>query len=231
MIITLDEVVKRVQDALEDPSGSFFTKDYLLSTINQKWDKLNVRLMLLNLKYQEQQVVIADLPANTVDLSAYQAAGQPLANMIRPKKIEWKLMNALDTTYDEADRMETLPDVDPGTQGIVAWVWRASIVRTTPSSIDITARVTFDTMNANLVDANDNIIAGTTHILAAQVADMVSFKRGNEKLSAKLATEAQEAMEDFEVLCVMARQGIVERVPRMSQRSRFNRRMPIAITS
>lgn len=229
MLVDLDDIAKRTAALLDDPSQSDFDRDYLLPFINQRWDSLNVTLMMLGLKYTEQIVVLnpnnAGLPANTTNLSVYQAAGQALASLMLPKKVEWKLVGDPDTAYKEAAKMDVMPDLDPTTQGISAWVWRNSTLYISPSSIAIVVRVTFEAMSTTLVDPTDNVYRGTMHIIALRVAELVWFIRGNKDMSIKMQQDAQAAEDDFEVLCVMSNQKIVRRFGRMSRRNRLKRRV------
>ena len=99
MLITLDEVIKRVQDLMDDPGGRFFTKEYVLTAVNQVSDEFNVKLQMIGLKYLDVVAVITPFAANTANFNAYQVAGQPLANMMLPKFIEWRLPTDLDINY------------------------------------------------------------------------------------------------------------------------------------
>lgn len=222
MQIDLDSMVKKIQENCQDATGQWCTKSYIINTINIKADDLAAELSMLGLGYDEQRVVIT-LPATTGDLSAFQATGQPLANMIRPKYIEWKLTTDPDTSYEDASPVDRLPDVDTDAIGIEAYTFLQSIVQVTPSSQPLTVRVTAIVMRANLVDDDDSVIAGTQAILCYRISSTVLTRRGNTGLAATNMADGDKAWGNFELLCVKLNQGRTRRPKRCSGRGRgFN---------
>lgn len=93
--MAVQDIVDRVQTEIEDLTGesnsSWTDPDYIIGKLRTVGDDIAVRLQLLDLNYNTQEVILAAIPANTIDLSSYQASGQPLAEMIVPKTIEWRL--------------------------------------------------------------------------------------------------------------------------------------------
>lgn len=221
MQVDLGSLLTKVQSLVEDPTGQWCTKPYMLATVALAWDDLSTELSMLDLGYDEDIAVIENVPANLTDLSPYQAQGQPLANIMRPKLLEWKLPTDPDTSYDDAAPVDRLPDRDPGAQGIAAYTFRKQIIQITPSSVPVTIRVTSVVMNVTLIDDNDTVIAGCQSILAYRVSEKINARRGNPQLAGENKTDGDAAMGTFELLCVRLGQRKVRRFGRAT--SRFTR--------
>lgn len=205
MIITLNEVCKRVQDALSDPSGSQFTTASLITPVNQCFDDLSNEISQLELSYERVVAVINPFPAGTTDTSAYEADGGSLQAINEPELVEYKLVGEDDTQYKKVDRVDKVDDVAAGTPGITSYEWRGGVVYVSKSSVDVILRIRFQAMSTNLVDATDKVTRGVTNVLAYKVAEYVAGKRGGDngtKLAQRYGAKAQAALDNFLVMAV-----------------------------
>jgi hypothetical protein len=215
MLWNVDDVVRRTAVLMDDPAMTEFDKDYTIPFLNQRWDDISTELSMLGLDYQEVTAIIADLPPNTTDLSAYMQDNQPLMSMMLPRRIQWKPIGTDDTEYQDAVMVEDLDDFPPGVIGIPQWAWTGGNVLLVPSSVDVTLRVRFDAMSATLVDPEDQTIRGVTNILAYKTAELIYSIRGNDALSKKMADLGLESLDNFERAAVMRDQAKLRRVPPM----------------
>lgn len=108
-------IITRVQDALEDAGSAWTNADYICSALSIVNDDIEQELENLGLNFDTQVIILPSVPANTVDLSAYQAEGQPLSGMIMPKVVEWRLAGQNQEMWTEVDPVDKVIDTDTGT--------------------------------------------------------------------------------------------------------------------
>jgi len=117
--MTVQDIITRVQTELEDAtgeSGSDWTDaDYIIGKLVTIGDDIAIRLQLLDLDYSTVEVILANVAANTIDLSAYQANGAPLAMMILPKSVEWRIVGQNQQQWTPVQRVDKVIDTDTGT--------------------------------------------------------------------------------------------------------------------
>ena len=103
-------IITRVQteigNATGEPDSDWTDADYILAKLATLSDDIANRLELLDLNYATVEVILPAVPANTVDLSAFQASGQPLAMMILPKSIEWRLVGESEEDWSFAPQVD-----------------------------------------------------------------------------------------------------------------------------
>jgi hypothetical protein len=124
--MTVQDIITRVQSELEDAtgeSGSDWTDaDYIIGKLVTIGDDIAIRLQLLDLNYSTVEVILPNVAANTVDLSAYQANGAPLSMMILPKSVEWRLVGENQQQWTFAQQVDKVIDTDTGTGEGIAGV-------------------------------------------------------------------------------------------------------------
>jgi hypothetical protein len=117
--MNVQDIINRVQTELEDATGEsgadWTDADYILGKLQTLSDDIAIRLQLLDLNYNTQEVILPNIPANTVDLSAYQASGGPLSQMILPKSIEWRLVGENQQEWQFVPQVDKVIDTDTGT--------------------------------------------------------------------------------------------------------------------
>src|SRR5579871_4165110 len=93
--MAVQDIITRVQNELEDLTGesssSWTDPDYILGKLVTVGDDIAVRLQLLDLNYNTQEVILFNIPANTTSLASFLQTGGELAEMILPKSVEWRV--------------------------------------------------------------------------------------------------------------------------------------------
>lgn len=217
-LLNVGDVVSGVAALLDDPSQTEIDKDYVIPFINLRWSNLIVNLAMLGLQYSEEMVV-TDIPANTVSLSSLMLAGGVLQSLMEPIGIEWKLVGADDTTYAPAAQKLELDDFPQGTVGIQQYSWQGGTILTVPSAQPVTARIKFNAMSTTLVDPTDGMIRGVGDILAYRVAEVIYPIRGNAPMGAQCKAWGDAALDDFIAMSVMRSQTIAQSIPSTHRRN------------
>lgn len=217
MLWNVDQVVRGIAACMDDPAMTEFDKDYLLPFINLHWQDLSNELSMLGLTYQEFRVEVPYAAGSTNLDDAMQDSG-PLGSLMLPKRVEWKLAGAPDTTYVEARNVDELDDYDSGLVGIPEVWWAGGSIQTPASSVDLTLRVTFLAMSTNLVDPNDSMVRGASNVISYKVAGFIYSIRGNDPLAAKMEQRGDDAQDTFERMAVMRDQATLRRCPPMHPR-------------
>src|SRR5580692_7855175 len=96
-------IITRVQDALEDAGSAWTNADYITSALSIVNDDIEQELQNLGLNFDTQVIILPNVPAGTTDLSAYQADGEPLSGLILPKVIEWRLAGQNQMDWEEVE--------------------------------------------------------------------------------------------------------------------------------
>jgi hypothetical protein len=179
------------------------------------------KISVIDTARDEVVAEIANVPAGTADLSAYQAEGQALDSMIVPTKVEWKRVGEDETRYSKVAMVEELPDVQDGTEGIAACEWRGGTIFVTESAIAVDLRIRFKAYSLNFVDPTDGMMRSAGNIIAYNACELMCSPtvRNNPQGMAYFRQKGQEAKDNFEVLCVKRKQGIVKRFGRLSGRT------------
>src|SRR6185503_6525140 len=118
-----------------------------------------------------QDVILPNVPKNTTDLSAFQAVGQPLASMILPKSVEYRLVGQNQEQWNTVQNVDKVIDTDTGTgeedvavasdnQAIVSWEWRGGIIYISPAAQPVDIRVRFQGIAIQLNSDNVQQVAG-----------------------------------------------------------------------
>lgn len=116
---TVQDIINRVQTELEDATGTSGTDwtdaDYILGKLATLSDDIAIRLELIDLNYNTREIILGNIPANTISLYAYQAYGQVLSQMLIPKSLEWRLVGENQQQWTMVPQVDKLIDTDTGT--------------------------------------------------------------------------------------------------------------------
>jgi hypothetical protein len=201
------DIVGRVQKLFEDEQEAWCDKGYVLGWLAMYSEDLESYLENLDLSYDEQIVVILNVPANTTDLSSYQTEQQPLENMMLPISLEWKLTGENNLQWHPVDPTDKIIDTDASLDGqpvasnivgILSWVWQNSTVKLSPSSVAVDLRIGAEMLPAVVNIDNSAYIKGMTNVLAYGIAGMICDTRGGAglaKLSIKFGDRHQKALD------------------------------------
>ena len=120
--------IQHVQRELDDPGGKAYTVAVVLPEVAQAYKDVMAELTALDLSFDDVVAILSNVPANTSDLSSYQAAGMELENMVSPTSLEWRLVGESDENFRPVKRVDKVKDASPSEQGIISWEWRKSVI-------------------------------------------------------------------------------------------------------
>src|SRR4051812_14125173 len=153
----------RAQAALSLAYGADSTYadyDYIIKFIAFRNDDLSNRFQSLGLNFDTQVVVLTAVPANTTDLSAYQADGALLQNLVIPESsdgsspLEWRVTGQSDLSWMPVPWTGKVIDTNTATSGnpvaslsasVDSFEWRAGIMYISPCNqiVDLRVRGSF----------------------------------------------------------------------------------------
>jgi len=141
---TVQDIINRVQTELEDAtgeSGSDWTDaDYILGKLATLSDDIAIRLELIDLNYNTNEIILPNISANSIDLSAYQQYGQVLAQMLIPKSMEWRLVGENQQQWTPVRQVDKIVDTDMGTgegQPAVSTLTQSAVAATGSQTVDV----------------------------------------------------------------------------------------------
>lgn len=209
-LLDVADVTQGVATLMDDPSQSEIDQDYVLPFLNLRWANLIVNLAMLGLQYAEEQAILS-IPAGTTSLTNFMTAGQPLASLMSPVDMQWKLKGAPDEQYDDVDPVRELDDLPPSPT-IQQYAFKGGSIFITPSSVDTVLRVNYKAMSTRLVDPTDDMIRGVGDIIAFRTAELMLAVRGNP-LKVDMKTYGDDALEDFCAMSVLRDQSNFNVIP------------------
>lgn len=214
--MNVQEIIRRVTVELEDLAGDDWTDpDYILGKLSVVGDDIAARIDNLNLNYDTQDVILPNVPKNTVDLSAFQGVGQPLASMILPKSVEYRLVGQNQEQWNPVQNVDKIVDTDTGTgedgatvasdnETVVSWSWIGGILQISPCSLPVDIRVRFQGIAIQLNSDNAQQIAGMTNAHVYKVCEKICASRGGQ--TNEMVTYFRDcfnrSIADFEMLAV-----------------------------
>lgn len=139
----------------------------------------------LDLSYETAVILLPDVPAGTTDLSGYQADGKPLANMVEPTALEWRLVGDTDLSWRPVPPQDRVTDVlapsagEPSaTQGVASYEWRGGVIFISASSVDVDIRVRCEELPAVLNSDSTQYIKGMENVLVYAACEHIAANRG-----------------------------------------------------
>lgn len=203
-------VISRVQALFEAAGQSWCDKDYVVGFLSIHNEDVELELSALGLSYEEQDIILPAVAAGTTDLSAFQANGQPLGDMMSPYSLEWKRPQDPVTCFANVERVDKVIDVNPNAQieGIESYSWKGGIIQISPSSIACDIRVGCELLPDVFQSDSDNYIKGLTNWLAYGVAELIGFSRGGgaSKLGAYFKTRKEAVANSVESVFIQQEQ-------------------------
>lgn len=208
--MSLSLVIQRVQTLFEAVNAKWCDKDYIIGFLAIANEDIELELEALDLSFQEQVVILPAVPIGTTDLSAYQAIGQPLDDMMIPISLEWR------TTGDtDVDDWQPIPRVDKvidtsipsdAVVGISSFEWRAGLIKLSACSAIVDIRVRCQMLPDVFQDDSDTYIKGLTNWLVYQTAIMIAQSRGGGVSKMIPVWSKQLAVTSDNVICTMVKQ-------------------------
>lgn len=188
-------------------------------------DEMASQFQSFGFKFETQVVVLGDIAPNTTDLSAQQAQGQPLFDLVTPEAIDWKLTGQPEVMWKPVSDLPRVVDTNMGSglagspvQSVSDWVdsyeWRGGTIFISPCALAVDLRVRGQFM-PNMVDndATDPIRAAV-NILAFFTAAAILFDAGgpDSKLGLKREAQGMKSLANFQSNMSKARQGKLMRL-------------------
>lgn len=203
MLADVDDIIKRAGVLLDDPTNSIYTAAYCMPHVDQKYDELDVALENCGMQYIEG-IAIFNVNPNVTDLSSFLQDGQALATMKYPKYMKWKLVGQPDYLYQLSEHVSELMEVDTATSyGALQWRFADGGLQITPSINALTLKVYFDQTSTNILDPAQNVIRGTAHILAYDVAiSICGVRKGMQDRKKDLKADRDAAWNTFKSVLV-----------------------------
>jgi len=214
--MNVQEIIRRVQVELEDLAGDDWSDpDYIIGKLSVVGDDIAARIAGLDLNYDTQVIILPNVPANTTDLSAYQAVGQPLASMILPKSVEYRLAGQSQEDWNPVPNVDKVIDTDRGTgeagaavasddESVESYEWRGGIIYLSPCSAPVDLRVRYQGLAIQLDNSNNQQVAGMTNVHVYKTCEKICASRGGEtNAMVDYFTKLYDrAIADFEMLAV-----------------------------
>ncbi len=220
---TLGQVKARVRNLLDDPQGSYLTDGFLVPLIGEVYDDANSQLASTQGSWDISVVEVPDVPAGTVNLGLWQAAGGLLETLTdQPLRIDWKPAGNNPSYYRLVRNYGVLPDLQPSA-GVAGWEFRSETIWLTHSSIAVDLRVRGEFAPPPLTGEESVLVSHPRigYVVAYGTAALVATVRGNVAWTLQYEQKAREGMDEIMEQLVRAEQGQVRRVSRQARRSRF----------
>lgn len=219
--MNVSDVISRVQAKCDDADGTYVTDDMVLSLLPEAYDWIFNKLELADSQFDQGIVVLPAVPAGSPDLSVYQADGQPLANLLQPRMLRWRLAGQGDLLWRRANGPLAVPrDLnDGGYPALDSWAWSSYNVLLSKFSADLDIEVTGDFIPNALTGPDSQVLLGKniTRALSCKLAAEVGKRRGNQQWVTLYSADADEAIDDVTIAMVKARQALPARVGRMNR--------------
>jgi hypothetical protein len=220
----VNQISATVRSLVEDPNGDYADAAYLQEPLTLCYIELANRLRLCNPDFDEFTVELPNVVAGTPDLSAFQATGQPLAFLIEPIRIEWKLPGQDATYYQPAEKLSKIRDIlAPGISAVDCWTWTHLTIFLSRFNVNIDIRVTGEFMLPPLSQGTDAALIGLNALpaMAYSIATVIAMKRGNQQWVTNYGMKADENFDTLNIGMCKGRQGKTERVGRIDRQRRW----------
>lgn len=220
-MLSVSEAAQRVAAKCDDPEQTYITVEYVMGFVQDVYDWLFGKLRLANNQFDEEVVILPGVAAGTPDLSQFQATGQPLAGMVLPRFIRWRLPGQSNLYWRQADGPLDYPrELNPGGPFLDSWSWMRYSVKLAMFSTELDLEITGDFAFDPLTDPDSQI--GMTQLanrtFTCKLASEVGKARGNDKWVATYGGDADEALDDLSIALSKENQKKTHRVARMNRR-------------
>lgn len=213
----LQQVISNVQTLWQAKGAKWCDKDYVVSFLTMINEQLEQKFAAVGLSYSEEFIILPNVAAGTTDLSAFQAPGQQLGDMMSPYSLEWRLPGAPATQFAPVGRVDKVLDVDTinsPIEGIESYAWMGGIVQISPSSVNVDIRVGCELLPDVFQSDSDNYIKGATNVLSFWTAGIIGLIRGAgaSKLGTEFTKMGDSAWDDIESVFIMQEQETPRRL-------------------
>jgi hypothetical protein len=220
-MLLVSDIVSRVAAKCDDLDLTYVDDDYVMSVLPDAIDWLFGKLRLTNNQFDEEIIILPAVTAGLPTLDQYQATGQPLAGMVLPKTIRWKLPGQSNLYWRKADGPLDYPrDLNPGGAFLDSWAWIRYSVKlanfVTALDLEITGDFVFDPLTGPESQITISLLAN--RVITSKVASEIGKARGNDKWVTTYGNDADEALDDLSIALSKENQKKTHRVGRMSRK-------------
>ena len=189
--------------------------------VQDVYDWLFGKLRLANNQFDEEVVILPAVMAGSPDLNQFQATAQPLAGMVLPKTIRWKLPGQSNLYWRMSSGPLDYPrELNPGGPFLDSWAWIRYSVKLAMFSTALDLEITGDFAFDPLTDPDAQIVMTqlANRTFSCKLASEVGKARGNDKWVATYGADADDALDDLTIALSKENQKKTHRVARMSRR-------------
>lgn len=215
------DIIRRVQAKCDDLDGTYVTDDYVMAFAGDAYDWIYGKLRLADSDFDEQVVVLPNVAAGTPDLNGFQGDQQPLATLVQPTMVRWKLAGQPVVNWCRADGpLDYVRDIQPGIPALDSWAWIKYSLKLSNTSAALDLEVTGDFLFDPLTDGESQvqISLAANRCFACKIASEIGKARGNDKWVKTYEADAIDALDDLAIAMTKADQAKTARVGRMSRR-------------
>lgn len=206
--------------------------DYIIKFLAIRNDDINLRFQSLGLNFDTKVVVILNVPANTTDLSAYQAAGGPLENLYMPDSsdgtspIEWRVAGQNDLSWQPVPWVGKVTDTNTATPGhpvasesaaVDSFEWRGGIIVISPCSQIVDLRVRGDFVPSLADNDAAPFIKGMINYLVFYTCELITKYGPGQESNAYLGFKEDFKSAENDFVCVLAKAQMSD-LPRLGGR-------------
>jgi hypothetical protein len=215
------DIIRRVAAKCDDQEQTYLTSDYIMGFMQDTMEWIFGKLRLTASEFDEQIVVLPGVNAGLPNLDSYQADGQPLAMLVQPRMIRWKLAGQPITNWCRGDGpLDFVRDIQNGIAALDSWAWIKYSIKLSNYSVSLDLEVSGDFLFDPLVDEQSQIqiSIAANRAFSCQIAAEVGKARGNDKWVTTYSADALDALEDLSIAMTQAEQAKTRRVGRMNRR-------------
>ena len=208
---------------MDDPTMSRYIFTYQQPFIDQCYDVLDNELEAAGMQYIESIAEVL-IPAQTSDLGYLNNDGNALETMKYPKSMKWKLDGQPNNMYQPSSGpVQELAEVDNASSfGALQWRNAQGAVQVTPSVTPMWLKIYFDEMSTDIFDPTQQVVRGTGHILAFDVAiELCDARKGMEAKSTMLTKKRAKAWNTFKNSLVKNKQSAQIEAPQIHGKRRM----------
>lgn len=214
------DIAARVRSKVDDADGTYCDDNYVLGFAQDVYEWLEGKLRLIDTNFDEGIVILPAVAAGTPDLNGFMATGQPLATLLQPTMVRWRLPGQDASFFRRADGpLDYIRDIAQPAPQLDSWAWIRYSLKlakfSTALDLEVTGEFLFDPLTATDSQIQINLLVNRA--FACKIASEVGKARGNDKWVTTYSADADEAIEDLQIAMVKGDQPKTERVARMSR--------------
>ena len=217
------DFISRVAAKCDDPDQTYITDDYVMGFVADVSDWLFGKLRLSNNQFDEEVIVLPAVTASSPNLDQYQATGQPLAGMVLPRQIRWRLPGQSNLFWRRADGPLDYPrELNPGGPLLDSWAWIRYSVKLSNFNTALDLEVTGDFLFDPLTDPDQQVVFTqlANRTFSSKLASEIGKARGNDKWKVDYGADADDALDDLSIALSKENQAKTHRVARQNRRGR-----------